>query len=486
MKTLDQYLVDGYLPTIGIECHVQLKTKTKLFAGVENDARDATPNTLISHICLGMPGALPVLNEKAVELGSRAAFALETVPQPFSKFDRKHYFYPDLPKGYQITQFDEPIVIGGHVQIDVKGETKKIGITRAHLEEDAGKSTHPTGKNYSLVDLNRAGTPLLEIVSEPDIHSPIEAKAYAKELHLLMRYAEVSEADLYHGNMRFDVNVSVSKDHKELGTRTETKNINSFKSVEKTVEFEIKRQIEELEKGNTIVQETRGWDDAKQKTFSQRTKEEAHDYRYFPEPDLPPVLISKEAIAATKASMPVMPRVLRTKLHELDVDESTVETIVDEMPAGIFMLKVLESADVATAKRIANWLASDVQGLVADGKASWDSLSLDVTTFIQLDTLVAEKQINSTAAKTILAEMIEKGGEPLTIAKEQDLLQVSDEGAIQLIVEKVLAANPQAATDVKNGEMKAIGFLVGQIMKESKGKANPGLAQSLIKKQLGV
>lgn len=292
-----------YTVTIGIECHVQFKTKTKLFSGVDNDAREAPPNSLVSPLCFGLPGTLPVLNEKAVELGMRAAFALHTEPQKFSKFDRKLYFYPDLPKGYQITQFDEPIVLGGYVDIEVDDKPIRIGITRAHLEEDAGKSTHPTGKDYSLVDLNRAGTPLLEIVSEPDIHSPEEAKQYAHELYLLMRYADVSDANLYYGNMRFDVNVSVSKDPAKLGTRTESKNLNSFRAVEKASEYEINRQIERLEKGEKIVQETRGWDDAKQRTFSQRTKEEAQEYRYFPEPDLPPIVITDEIIKAME-SMP--------------------------------------------------------------------------------------------------------------------------------------------------------------------------------------
>lgn len=486
MKDLEKYLVKGYLPTIGIECHVQFNTKTKLFSAVSNDAREVAPNTVISHIDLGMPGALPVLNEKAIELGVRAAFALGTRPQKFSKFDRKHYFYPDLPKGYQITQFEEPIILGGFVEIIVDNETKKIGITRAHLEEDAGKSTHPAGKDYSLVDLNRAGTPLLEIVSEPDMHNAAEAKAYVKELYLLMRYADVSDADLYHGNMRFDVNVSVSKDPKEFGTRTETKNLNSFKSVEKAVEYEIKRQIEELKKGNIIVQETRGWDDAKQKTFSQRTKEDAHDYRYFPEPDIPPVLLDEKVIADVEKSMPVMPGELRRKLEHLGLDDSAVETLVDELEAGRFMLEVLDSADAATAKRIAKWLVGEVQAMVAAEKTTWQTAKLDKIAFEQLSKLVDNNQISSTSAKMVLAVLIEKGGEPLTIAREYDLLQESDEGAIEAIVKSVLETNPKAAEDVKNGEMKAIGFLVGQVMKESKGKANPQLAQSLIKKQLGL
>lgn len=486
MSDLTGYQVEGYLPTIGIECHVQLKTKTKLFSGVSNDARQAAPNTLISHIDLGMPGALPVLNEKAVELASRAAFALNSSPAKFSKFDRKHYFYPDLPSGYQITQFDQPIVLGGHVNITVDGSKHKIGVTRAHLEADAGKSTHPTGADYTLVDLNRAGTPLLEIVSEPDMHSAAEAKAYAHELYLLMRYADVSEANLFYGNMRFDVNVSVSKDHKKMGIRTETKNLNSFKAVQGAVEYEIKRQIEVLEKGSEIVQETRGWDDAKQKTFSQRGKEDAHDYRYFPDPDLPPVVLDDAYIKNIKQSMPDMPDVLRDKLAHLQLDGSVIETLVEAMPAGRFILTLLDEAQPEDMKRIANWLASDVQALVAEEKVTWESAVLEPDSFMQLSKLVDDNQISSTSAKVILGVLVKHGGDPLTIAKERDLVQVSDEGEIEKIVQAVIAANPQAANDIKNGEMKAIGFLVGQIMKESKGKANPGMAQKLIKKLLGA
>src|SRR3989344_4193022 len=318
----------NYKPTIGIECHVQLKTYTKMFAGVGNDAREAEPNTLISHICMAMPGALPVLNERAIELATRAAFALNTRPQHFSKFDRKHYFYPDLPKGYQSTQNEEPIIADGHVDIKVGGKNKRIGITRAHLEEDAGKNTHPAGKDYSLVDLNRAGTPLLEIVSEPDMHTAEEAKAYARELYLLMKYSDVSDVDLYHGHMRFDVNVSVSKDDK-LGTRSETKNLNSFRSVEKAVEYEVKRQTELLEKGEKIVQETRGWDDAKQKTFSQRSKEEAHDYRYMPDPDLPPIVLDGKFIDKVAAEMPVLPPEWRSRLGSLGLNSQYISTLLE-------------------------------------------------------------------------------------------------------------------------------------------------------------
>lgn len=485
MNKLDAYKKQGYLPTIGIECHVQLKTKTKLFAGVGNDARGARPNTLISHICLGMPGALPVLNEGAVELAMRAAFALGTSPQEYSKFDRKHYFYPDLPKGYQITQFDEPIIVGGEVQIEVEGTERKIAITRAHLEEDAGKSSHPAGADYSLVDLNRAGTPLLEIVSEPQIHSAAEAKAYAHELYLLMRYGGVSEADLYHGNMRFDVNVSVSKDD-GLGTRTETKNLNSFKSVEKSVEYEIARQIELLEKGEVIVQETRGWDDAKQKTVSQRSKEEAHDYRYFPEPDLPPLVIDKKHSDKVKQSMSVLPGELRKKLQQLDIAQSTVETLVEQMPAGNFMYDITDGLGPLQAKRIANWLATDIQAMVTNEQLVWDDAFLDRESMTSLSRLVDENQISSSGAKKVLQTLVKQGGDPMTIAKEQNLLQVSDEGKLGAIVSSIIENNPKAVADIKAGQEKVLGFLVGQVMKESRGRANPALAQQLIKKELGL
>lgn len=481
-------MASDYTPTIGIECHVQLKTQTKLFAAVTNDAREASPNTLISHICLGMPGALPVLNEAAIDLAMQAAFALNTKPSTFSTFDRKHYFYPDLPKGYQISQFKHPIIEGGFIDIVVDGKEKRIGVTRAHLEEDAGKSTHPSGKDYSLVDLNRAGTPLLEIVSEPDIHSPAEAKAYARELYLRMRYADVSDADLYYGNMRFDVNVSVSKDPNRFGTRTETKNINSFRAVEKVVEYEIARQTEVLEKGGTIHQETRGWDDAKQKTFTQRTKEDAHDYRYFPDPDIPPVVLEQSAIDAAQAAMPPMPDDVRRHLHDLKLDDSAIETIVEALPAARLVLQAGEKgADKADIRRIALWLAGEVQAVIAnDEQLSWDNVMLELNSLLALSKLTADSKVSSTGAKAVLAHLVKDGGDAEKVAKELDVLQVSDEGALEVIVDEVIAANPKAAEDVRNGEMKAIGFLVGQVMKASKGKANPGLVQGLLKSKLGA
>ncbi len=475
---------NGFYPTIGIECHVQLKTKTKLFAGVGNDARSASPNTLISHICLGMPGALPVLNEQAVEYAIRAALAFKTKPQAMSYFERKHYFYPDLPKGYQITQLTKPIVVGGTVSIAGEGGERHIAINRVQLEEDAGKNTHPPGKDYSLVDLNRAGTPLLEIVSEPEIHTPAEARAYARELYLIMRYADVSDADMYHGNMRFDVNVSVSSDPNILGTRTETKNLNSFKSVERAVEFEIKRQVEVLQNGGIVTQETRGWDESKQKTFSQRSKEEAHDYRYFPEPDVPPIIISEERISNAKKDLPVMPWTVREELRKAGLDSATIETIIDALPASRIMLEISKQAEKPQIRRIANWLATEVQALVANNQLSWKTAKLSAETLFELDALVTSNQISSTAAKQVLKVMVVNGNDPLTIAKERDLMQQSDESALDSLVLKIISENPAAVKDIQNGEIKAIGFLVGQAMKQTSGKANPGMVQKIIKKHL--
>lgn len=475
---------EQYKVTIGIECHVQFKTVSKLFSGAGNDAREAAPNTLVNHIDFGLPGALPVLNQEAVALACRAAFALGTTPQHFSKFDRKHYFYPDLPMGYQITQYDQPIILGGHVEITVDDQPKTINLTRAHMEADAGKSVHPAGKDYSLVDLNRAGTPLLEIVSEPEMHSAAEAKAYARELYLRMKYADVSDANLYYGNMRFDVNVSVSKTD-ELGARTETKNLNSFKSVEKAVDYEVSRQIEELEKGNTITQETRGWDDAKQKTFSQRSKENADDYRYMPDPDLPPIVLDDSFIEKIKSEMPELPDDYRQKFKDIGIDSKVVSDIIAVPETAKLVSRVLAKAGSEHARRVAFWQLqpiSDDEETQADdsGKSLMDEC------FIELSQLVADNKLSSTGAKEVLAEMRKTGGRPEEIAKAKNLLQVSDEGEIAKIVAQVLDENVKAAEDVKNGEMKAIGFLVGQVMKQSQGKANPGLAQELIKKQLGL
>lgn len=488
----EKYKINGYYPTIGIECHVQLKTKTKLFSSVSNDAIDAEPNTLVNHICFGLPGALPVLNKEAVRLASKAAFALGTRPQKFSKFDRKHYFYPDLPKGYQISQFDQPIILNGSIVIHLDdGSQKTINITRAHMEEDAGKSTHPAGADYSLVDLNRAGTPLLEIVSEPEIHNSAEAKAYAKELWLRMKYAGVSDVDLYHGNMRFDVNVSVSKDPNKFGTRSETKNLNSFRSVERAVDYEIKRQIELLEKGETVVQETRGWLDDKQKTVSQRSKEDAHDYRYFPDPDIPPVVLDDEYISEIENNLPIMPHEWREKLINAGVDKQSIELLLEadvEFEAG-FLDIITDAGD--DSRQFANWIINIEIPLQRELKEKTTDLKVDsevrAEIFKSVSDLTNQGKLSSNSAKSLITELLSTNTCPENLeeyAENSGYIQMNDSDELEKIVEQVIADNPKPVDDVKNGEMKAIGFLVGQVMKASAGKANPAEAQKIIRAKL--
>jgi aspartyl-tRNA(Asn)/glutamyl-tRNA(Gln) amidotransferase subunit B len=487
-----------YRATIGIECHVQLKTATKLFAAVGNDAREAAPNTLVSPICFGLPGTLPVLNKEAVHLAMRAAFALDTVPQKFSIFERKHYFYPDLPMGYQISQLNQPIIVGGEVKAETaEGQQFSVRINRVQIEADAGKSTHPAGKDYSLVDLNRAGTPLLEIVSEADMHSAAQAKAYAHELYLRMRYAGVSDCNLYYGNMRFDVNVSVSTTT-EWGTRTETKNINSFKAVEKTVEYEITRQIELLEKGEKIAQETRGWDDAKQRTFKQRTKEDAEDYRYMPDPDLPPITLTDEQISEVKDEMPVLPAEWRTRLQSLGLDKAAMELLLEaelDDPAVHYLPLIEEAiADKDFARQLANWFVNLEVPLKRENaddaqKAAWLTNQGRLKLYRDVAALVKANKLSSSNAKQLLTTVLTSATEihdAEAYAKQHNLIQESDTGALEAIAKKVIEDNVKAAEDVRGGEMKAIGFLVGQVMKASQGRANPALAAELIKKQLGL
>lgn len=471
-----------YLPTIGIETHVQLKTKTKLFAAVGNDASSAPPNSLISHICVGMPGALPVLNRAAIDLSVRAAFALQTKPQSFFKFERKHYFYPDLPKGYQITQYEEPIILGGQVEINFDGQNRSVSIERANLEEDAGKNTHTAGADYSLVDLNRAGTPLLEIVSRPEIRSPAEAKAYARELYLLMKYAGISDGDLYHGHIRFDLNVSVSSEPNQLGTRTEIKNLNSFRSVESAAAFEIERQTENLKKGQKIEQETRGWDEAKQKTFTQRTKEEAQDYRYMPEPDVPPVELGESYIEEIKKNLPKLPGEIRAQLKGIDISPQVVEDILDRTSIVKPILNVLETAGPADARRAAFWLIAAEP--TDEQMAGAIEPEVDTERLVQLSRMVDAGELSSTAAKKVFEELLSTPEDPRIVAERHQLLQVSDESELEKAVAKIIAENPQVAADIKAGQSKAIGFLVGQVMVKSGGQANPKIVQELIRKQL--
>lgn len=477
-----------YEMTIGIECHVQLATATKLFSPADNDARDKEPNSVVHPIDYGLPGMLPVLNRHAVDLAIRAGKALNADIARVSRFDRKHYFYPDLPKGYQTTQMYQPIILAGHVDTVIEdGTPVHVRIHHAHMEEDAGKLTH--GNGYSLVDLNRAGTPLIEIVSEPDIHSPAEARAYATELHRLMTYAGVTYGDLYHGNMRFDVNISVApKGSSELGKRAEVKNLNSFRSVERAAEYEFRRQVELVEKGERVVQETRGWNDDTGVTTSQRSKEDAQDYRYMPDADIPPIVLTDEEIADIQADMPMLPGELRRVLTEAGLDFAVTETAlgITEPDVREFLAKIATTTDAEIRRRILNWLIIDMQGRVAAGEASWDGAQLLKEHLIDLAQMAIESKVSSNGAVQIMFEMLRSGDAPMMIAEQHNLLQVSDEGAIAAIIDEVMADPASAASiaDIKAGKDKAIGFLVGQVMKRSQGKANPALAQKLIRQKL--
>lgn len=481
--TTDEIL-NKYEMTIGIECHVQLATATKLFSGADNDARDKSPNSVVSPIDFGLPGMLPILNREAVNLAIKAGKALNAPIAPVSRFDRKHYFYPDLPKGYQTTQMYNPIILAGYIDAPLEdGTSVRVRIHHAHMEEDAGKLTHYS--DYSLVDLNRAGTPLIEIVSEPDIHSAAEAKAYASELHHLMTYAGVTRGDLYHGNMRFDVNVSVAlKGAVELGTRAEVKNLNSFRSVEKAAEYEFRRQVGVLEKGEKVVQETRGWDDAKQTTSSQRSKEDAQDYRYMPDADIPPIILSDEEIASIQATVPLLPPAYREKWASLGLDRSVVDSLIANQSYAVLIAEIQDYAGDVIAKRVAHWFASALGG--QDEETAIIASNFVPEGFVELAQMVEGNELSSTAAKEVFVELLSSEKTPRQIAESKNLLQVSDEGAIAAIVDEVLAdpASAKAVEDIKSGNDKVIGFLVGQVMKKSQGKANPALAQKLIRERL--
>lgn len=475
---------DKYEMTIGIECHVQLATKTKLFSPADNDARDAAPNSKTHPIDFGLPGMLPRLNKEAVTLAIKAAKALNAEVARLSRFDRKHYFYPDLPNGYQITQMYAPTILSGHVDVPLEdGGSVYVRIHHAHLEADAGKLTHHG--EYSLVDLNRAGTPLIEIVSEPDMHSPAEARAYATELYRLMTYAEVTNGDLYHGNMRFDVNLSVAeRGSRVLGTRTETKNLNSFRSVERAAEYEFNRQCELLEQGERIVQETRGWSDDTGKTTSQRSKEDAQDYRYMPDADIPPVVLDQSYIESVQATVPTLPPEYRLKWKDLSVDKSVINSVLANQRYAKLVTAVLQSGGAPAAKRVANWIASN---LSSDESSSVQTVASSED-LIALSAMVDNSEVTSNAATEIFNDLMSGATDPKQIAKSRGLIQNSDEDAIAAIVDQVLTddASQKAVADIKAGNDKAIGYLVGQVMKQSRGQANPSMAQKLIRERIQI
>lgn len=465
--------------TIGIECHIQLATASKLFSPANNDSRDAAPNTNVHEIDFGLPGMLPILNREAVNLAIKAAKVLNAEVAKVSRFDRKHYFYPDLPKGYQTTQMYQPIILSGYIDAPLENsESVHVRIHHAHMEEDAGKLTHYS--DYSLVDLNRAGTPLIEIVSEPDMHSPAQARAFATELHLLMVHAGVTNGDLYHGNMRFDVNVSVAKKGStELGKRAEVKNLNSFRSVEKAAEYEFKRQVELIEAGGGVVQETRGWNDDKMITTSQRSKEDAQDYRYMPDADIPPIILTQQMIDDVQKGLPMLPSAYREMIFkDKGLDTSVINKILADKNVSVMFARI----DDKHIKRVANWFGS----AVSQEDVSSEIVNFSPVYYEELSQMVEEGKLSSTNAKEVFNELLSRAVSPAVIAEEKNLIQVSDESDIIEIVEQVLSdkANQKAVEDVKSGNDKVIGFLVGQVMKKSAGKANPALAQKLLRQRL--
>lgn len=489
---INDEILAKYDLTVGIECHVQLATDTKLFSGADNDARDKQPNVVVSPIDYALPGMLPVLNRKAVDLAIKAGKALNSKIANISRFDRKHYFYPDLPKGYQISQMYHPIIGAGIVYVPMEdGSTVDVRINHAHMEEDAGKLTHHG--DYSLIDLNRAGTPLIEIVSEPDIHSSAVAKAYVTELYHLMTHSGVTNGDLYHGNMRFDVNVSISpKCSNTLGTRAEIKNLNSFRSVERAVDFEFRRQAELLEKGEKIKQETRGWDEAKQKTTSQRSKEEAQDYRYMPDADIPPIVLSDEEIAKIQADMPKLPSEWRDILQRLGLNFAQIETLLyaeNDFRGKVSILDLIENVidDNEKAKFIANWDVNILVPLLRE--ESFEFKDIDYSKLeLEIYELVSNNKLCSTNAKQVFRELVLADELPNVedYAASKGYLQVSDDSYISNIVDEVLnePMSQKAVDDFKNGNEKVIGFLVGQVMKKSSGKANPALVQKILRERI--
>lgn len=477
----------NWITVIGLEVHAELKTKSKAFCSCSTEF-GGEPNTHVCPVCLGMPGALPVLNKQVVEFAIRAGLACNCEIQKYNKFDRKNYFYPDLAKNYQISQFDKPICLGGYIDIRVDGQPKRIGITRMHMEEDAGKLVHSGAtiktSDSSAVDYNRAGVPLIEIVSEPDMRSAAEARAYMEKLKAILEYTDVCDCKMQEGSLRCDANISVMRDtDKEFGTRAEIKNLNSFRALERAIEYETQRQIELIEDGGHVVQETRTWDDGKGMTFSMRSKEEAHDYRYFPEPDLVPVELDDAWIERVRAELPELPTQRQERLMEkYGLPEYDSELIVSSKAMAEYFDEAVKATD--DAKGVSNWMLGDVSAYLNSNSVEIGQFPVSPQHLGEMVALIKKGVLSSKLAKKVFAAMLESDKAPAVLVKELGLEQVSDAGAIEKMVDDVIAANPQSVADFKAGKDKAIGFLVGQIMKMSKGKANPGMVNKLLKEKM--
>lgn len=476
-----------YEVVIGCEVHVELKTKTKIFCSCPTDF-GGEPNTHVCPVCLGLPGTLPVLNKKVLEYAIKAGLAMNCEIAHFSKFDRKNYFYPDLTKAYQISQFDLPICKNGYIEIETSEGKKKIGITRIHMEEDAGKLVHQgatiTTSAGSLADYNRAGVPLIEIVSEPDMRSAEDVLAFLTNLKAIIEYTGVSDARMEQGSLRCDVNLSLRPaGQKEFGTRAEIKNLNSFRAVERVIKYEIDRQTDILNGGGKVVQETRTWDDGKGMTFSLRSKEDSDEYRYFPDPDLTPIIVTDEYIEELRASLPELPQVKRARMIEEDgLPEYDAGVITASKALADFYDGVRAHYD--DAKKISNWIMVELLAKVNAEGMELEAVKIQPEQMAALLKLVDSGDISGKIAKKVFAEMFATGKDPADVIKEQGLVQISDEGALKEMVAQVVEANPKSVEDYKAGKTKAMGFLVGQIMKQSRGQANPAVINKLLAEKL--
>jgi aspartyl-tRNA(Asn)/glutamyl-tRNA(Gln) amidotransferase subunit B len=475
---MSEMIKDKYEAVIGLEIHAELNTKTKMFCRCLNDPFHSQPNTNVCPVCLGLPGALPVMNEMAVESTMKVGLALNCQIAEYTKWDRKNYFYPDLPKGYQISQYDLPLCSGGGLEISIDPSNHQtIQLTRIHLEEDTGTLQHPTGAAHSLVNYNRSGAPLLELVTEPDIRSGKEARLFAEEYQRILRALGVANADMEKGEMRVEANISVRTKEQAVagtyGTKVEVKNLNSFRAAEKAIAFEINRQIEALESGETIVQETRGWNDNKQTTFSQRVKEGAADYRYFPEPDLPPLTVSQEKMKILLNNLPILPAALRLRYTEMGLSTDDADTLVNNKELATYFEAVLMPE--LSPKTVANMVINEA----ADLSVQADDLQ-------ELLVLLSKGEISSKIAKDVLTEMKSTKKKAAAIIDEKGLKQVSDGGLIEQLIDSVMEANPKEVEAYRGGKEQLFGFFVGQVMREAKGQANPQVLNETLRHKLGA
>ncbi|MFQ6050023.1 MAG: Asp-tRNA(Asn)/Glu-tRNA(Gln) amidotransferase subunit GatB [Candidatus Paceibacterales bacterium] len=503
-----------YKPIVGLEVHVELNTKSKMFCSCKNDPDERHPNVNVCPICMGHPGVLPVINEEAVKKVIKTGLALNCQIPEHSKFDRKNYFYPDLPKSYQISQYDMPLCKKGYLKFGISAGSvstlsgvervgdKKIRIRRVHLEEDTGKLIHPEGEDYSLVDFNRAGIPLMELVTEPDLRSAKEARKFAEELQLILRYLDVSDADMEKGQLRVEANISLPAT-KKLGTKVEIKNLNSFKAVEKAIDYEVKRQAKILKSRKKIIQETRGWDEVRGVTVSQREKEAAHDYRYFPEPDLPVLHLGvPDFLNEIRAGIPELPQQRRERFKkEYKLDEATIEIFVFNKDLGEYFEKVMSELRnwvkeeeikgkitrnefLRLTKICSNYIITDLQGLLKGAQVVGEDFLITPEDFAEFITLIYEGKISSKIAKMLLEEMFKTGADPSHIIEEKGLILITDEAEIKKIIKEVISKNQKAVSDFKKGKENALQFLIGQVMAQTKGKANPEIVSKILKKEI--